>query len=133
MTILVILRLEEGIIQRHRLDTLHVRIRRKLRVNVKEHGHIDRLARIEPLLLEAEALDLAEVGCHLSGCDGVGSDADNVLGGLVGCGVEGEGGFAGEDADFALLGDKFPGEDLGMISWREMGVQGGSVRRRRRR
>lgn len=112
MPIFIILRLKKSIIQRDRLNALHIRIRCKLRVNIKEHGHIDRLARIQPLLLEAETLDLAEVGGYLAGRDAVGGDADDVVAGFVGRRVEGEGSFAGENADFALLRDEFPGEDL---------------------
>lgn len=66
MPILIILRLEERITQGNRLYTLHVRIRHKLRINVKEHRHIHRLARIQPLLLKAKALNLTKVRCNLA-------------------------------------------------------------------
>lgn len=109
MPILIILSLEKRITQRHRLNPLHIDIRDKLRINIKKHGHIHRLARIQPLLLEAKALDLAEIRRHLAGRHRVRGHADDVLVGLVGRRVEGQRGFAGQDADFALLGHEFPG------------------------
>jgi hypothetical protein len=113
MAILVVLGLEEGITQRHRLNALHIRIHDKLRVNVKEHGHIDRLSCIQPLLLEAETLYLAEIRRDLARRDGVCGDTDDVFGRLVCGGVKGEGSFAGEHADLALLGDELPRKYIG--------------------
>jgi hypothetical protein len=113
MPILIIPRLKKRITQRDRLNPLHIRIHDKLRVNIKKHGHVHRLTRIQPLFLEAKTLYLAEVRRYLARRHAVGCDADDVLGGLVGRGVEGEGCFAGENAHFALLGDEFPGEHVG--------------------
>jgi hypothetical protein len=113
MPILVIPRLEKRITQRNRLDALHVRIHDKLWIDVEKHGHIDRLAGIQPLLLEAEALDLAEVRRHLARGHAVRRHADDVLGGLVGRRVEGECGLARQHPDFALLRREFPGEHVG--------------------
>ena len=109
MPILIIPRLKKRITQRNRLNPLHIRIHHEFRINIKKHRHIDRLPRIQPLLLEAETLDLAKVRRHLARRYAVGCDADDVFGGLVGGCVECERGFAGEDAHFALLGDEFPG------------------------
>lgn len=113
MPVLVVFRLEKRITQRHRLNTLHVDIRHKLWVNVEKHRHIDCLARVQPLLLKAETLDLAEVRRHLARRDRVGCDADNVLVGLVRRRVEGECCLAGQDAHFALLGHKLPRQHVG--------------------
>ena len=79
MPILVVLGLEEGIAERDRLDALHVDIRDKLRINVKEHWHIDSLASIQSLLLETEALDLTEVWRHLTWRYRVCRDSNDVL------------------------------------------------------
>jgi hypothetical protein len=113
MPILVILRLEESITQRNRFNPLHIRIHNKLRVNVKENRHIHCLASIQPLLLETKALNLAKVRCHLARRHTVGCDADNVFAGLVGRSVEGERGFARQDANFALLRCEFPWQHVG--------------------
>lgn len=112
MPILIILRLEKRITQRHRLNPLHINIRHKLRINIEEHWHIDRLTRIQPLLLEAETLDLAEIRGHLTRGDRVRGDADDVFVGLVGGRVEGERGLARQDAHFALLGYELPRQDV---------------------
>lgn len=88
MPIFIILGLEKCIIQRHRLNALHIRIRRKLGIDIEEDGHIDRLAGVQALLFEAEALDLGEVGGDLARRNRVGGDADDVVAGLVGRGVE---------------------------------------------
>ncbi|TLS24498.1 hypothetical protein PpBr36_08015 [Pyricularia pennisetigena] len=41
----------------------------QIRIQVEKHGHVDRLAGVEPLLLEAEALNLAKVRRDLRGRD----------------------------------------------------------------
>ena len=85
---------EEGIAQGDLVDTAHIEVVEHVRVEVEEDGHVDGLAGVETLLLEAEALDLAEVGGDLGGGDAVGGDADDVGVAAVGGGVEGEGGLA---------------------------------------
>jgi hypothetical protein len=80
MSFLIIPRLEKRITQRHRLNALHIRIHNKLGVNVKEHRHIHRLARIQSLLLEAKALDLAKIWRYLAGRHAVRCHANNVFG-----------------------------------------------------
>jgi hypothetical protein len=112
MPILIILCLKKRITQRNCLNALHIRIHDKLGVNIKENRHIHRLPRIQPLLLEAKALYLAEIRRHLARRHAVGCDADDVFTGLVGCGVEGECGFAGQNAHFALLRREFPGQHV---------------------
>ena len=94
MTVLVVLGFEKRITQRHGLDPLHIRIHDKLGINVKEHRHVHRLARIQALLLKAEALDLAEIRRHLTRRDAVRRYANDIFAGLVRCGVESERRFA---------------------------------------
>ena len=113
MPILVILCLEKCITQRNRLNTLHIRVRDKLGIDIKEDGHIDCLSRIQPLLLKAEALDLAEIGRYLARSDRVCCYTNNVFGRFVRGRVKSQGGFAGQHADFALLRDKLPGKHVG--------------------
>lgn len=67
-TIIIIPRLEKRITQRQLHNPLHVRIIHKFRINVEEHRHIDRLPSIQPLLLKAKALDLAEIRRYLARC-----------------------------------------------------------------
>jgi hypothetical protein len=95
MSLLIIPRLEKRITQRHCLNTLHIWIHNKLRINVKEHRHVHRLTRIQPLLLEAKALDLAEIRRYLSGCYAVRCYANDVFGRFIGRGVECECRLAG--------------------------------------
>src|SRR6516162_1481844 len=54
-------RAEERVGQRDRPDIARFRIARQRRVDEENDGHIDLLMRVEPLLLEAEALDLVEI------------------------------------------------------------------------
>lgn len=110
MPVLIVLGLEKRVTQRHSLDSLHIDIVHKVRINIKENRHVDRLARIQPLLLKAKALDLAEIRGHLPRRDRVRSHSDDVLVRLVRRGVESESGFAREHAHFALLGDELPGQ-----------------------
>lgn len=104
---------EECITQRHGLDTLHVQIIQQIRVQVKEHRHIHRLAGIQSLLLETETLNLAKVWCTLGRRYTVCCHANDVGVALVGGRVEGQCRLAGENADFALLRNKLPGENVG--------------------
>lgn len=108
----VVSRLEEGIRQCDLHNTLHRWVITELRINIKENRHIHRLPRIQPLFLKTKTLDLRKVLRDLARGDGVGSYADDVFGGLVCGGVEGEGGFPREDAHFALLGLEGPGKDV---------------------
>lgn len=112
MPILIVLGLEKRVTQRHSLNPLHVDIVHKVGINIEENRHVDRLAGVQPLLLEAKALNLAEIRRHLPRCDRVRSHSDNILVRLVGRGVESERGFAREHAHFALLGDELPGQNV---------------------
>ena len=112
MPILIIFGLEERVTQRHSLNPLHIDIVHKVRVDIKENRHVHRLARIQPLLLKAKALNLAEIRRHLPRRDRVRGHTNDVLVRLVGRGVEGECGFAREHAHFALLGNELPGQDV---------------------
>jgi len=113
MPVLIIFRFEECITERNLLNALHIDIIHKLRINVKENRHIDRLARIQPLLLEAEALDLAEILRHLSRGNTVCRNTDDVLVRGVRRRVECQRRLSGQHAHFSLLRDKFPGKDVG--------------------
>jgi hypothetical protein len=108
MAVLVVPRLEKGIAERDSLDVLHVDIIDKVGINVKKHGHVDRLTRIQPLLLKTEALNLAKIRRDLAGGDRVGGDADNVLVRLVRRRVKGQRRLAGQHTHLALLRHKLP-------------------------
>lgn len=53
--------LEKGVGECQVPDASHLCIQRKLWVNIKEDWHVNLLARSEPLLLKAEALNFVEV------------------------------------------------------------------------
>ena len=112
MSIFIILRLEKGIAQRHRLNPLRGDIIGKLRVNVEEYRHIHRLARVQSLLFKAKALDLGEVRRHLSRRHTVRSHPNNVLLRGIGRCIESQRGLAGQDTHFALIGNELPWEDV---------------------
>lgn len=104
---------EEGVVERHCLNTFHVHIIQQIRIKVEEHRHVHCLACIQPLFLEAETLNLAEIRCTLCRRDAVRSYPYNILVAIVGCLVEGQGGLAWEDADLTLLGSEFPRKNIG--------------------
>ena len=106
-------RTEKRIRKRDGVNLRHGRIIHKFRIDEKKHRHIHRLPRIQPLLLEAKTLYLAEIRRHLRGRDAVRSYADDVFAAFVCGGVERQSGFARQDPDFALLRGEFPGEDVG--------------------
>lgn len=101
---------KERIAQRHLLNAPHVRIIDKVRVDVEEHRHIHRLARIQPLLLKAEALDLAEIRRNLARRHAVCRYPDDILVALVRRRVERQRRLAWEHLDLALLRREFPRE-----------------------
>jgi len=114
MTILIILCFEESVIQRYSIDPLHSRILQELGIDIEEDGHVDRLAFIQPLLLEAEALDLAEIRRHLRGRHAVRRHAYDVFRlRVVRCSVERQRRLTWQHAHFSLLGYEFPGQDVG--------------------
>ena len=55
------LRLEEGVREVDGVGVFQERVVGVLRVDIEEDGHVDFVVGVEPLLLEAEALDLVEV------------------------------------------------------------------------
>lgn len=79
---------KESIIQRHSPNILGIDIIHKIGINIKEHRHIHRLPGIQPLLLKAKTLDLAEISSHLSWRDAVCCHAYDVLVRCVRCCVE---------------------------------------------
>lgn len=113
MAVLIVLGLEKRITQSNCFNALHIWICHKFGINVEEDGHIHSLSSIQPLLLETKALNLAKVRGYLPWSDRVGGYTDDVLGGLVGRSVEGQGGFAGKNAYLALLGNEFPWKHIG--------------------
>jgi len=105
---------EKRVIQRNRLDSLHIRIRDKLGINVEEHRHIDRLASIQPLLLEAETLNLAEIRRHLRRRHAVRRNPYDIFcRALVRRSVERQRRLAGQHSHFALLWRELPRQDIG--------------------
>lgn len=104
---------EERITQCHCLNTLHVHVVEQIRIQVEEYRHIHGLSRIETLLFETEALDLAEIRRTLRGRHTVGGHSNDILVALVGRLVECERSLARKNTDFALLRDKLPGENIG--------------------
>ena len=79
MPILIVLRLEERITQCDRLDTLHIDVLCKLRVDVEEDWHIHCFSCIQFLLFEAETLYLAKVRGDLSRRNRIGGYANDVF------------------------------------------------------
>lgn len=112
MPVLVVLRLEKGIIQGDCSDIFRIDIVHKLRIDVEEHWHIHCFPSIQTLLLKAKTLDLAEVWCYLAGSHRVCRYSYYIVGRLVRCGVECEGGLAGQHANLALLRYEFPGKNV---------------------
>lgn len=69
--------------QRHRLNLANGRIVHKFWINIEEHRHVHRLTRLQPLLLKAKALDLAEIRRNIPRRDGVRRHANQILGALI--------------------------------------------------
>lgn len=79
MPILIVLRLEECITQCDRLDTLHIDVLCKLRIDVEEDWHIHCFSCIQSLLLKAKTLNLAKVRGDLSRRNRIGGYANDVF------------------------------------------------------
>lgn len=99
---------EESIVQRQLLDTSHIRIIHEIRIDIEEDRHVDRLPRIQPLLLEAETLNLAKVRRYLTRCHAVRRHPDDVLVAFIRCGIECQCCLAGEHPHLALLWYELP-------------------------
>ena len=106
-------RTEESIAQSDSVDFVHRGVIVEVRVNEEEDWHIHRLSSIKPLLLETEALDFAEIGRHLSGCDAIGSHPYDVLVALVRCREKCQCRLPRQHTNLPLLWSKFPGHDVG--------------------
>lgn len=114
MPALVVFRFEKSIIQRNRINPLHIWILQKFGINVKENRHIHRLASIQPLLLEAETLNLTEIRRHLTRCHAVCCHANYILLlAQIRCGVKCQRRLTGQYPHFALLWGEFPWQDIG--------------------
>jgi hypothetical protein len=103
---------EKRITERNLLNPLHIRILHKLRINIKEHRHIHRLPRIQPLFLEAKTLNLAKIRRYLSGRNAVCRHADDIFRRFVRRSIKRECSFTRQDTHFALLGSEGPGKDV---------------------
>jgi hypothetical protein len=99
---------EERITQRQLLDASHIRIIHEIRIDIEEHRHVYRLPRIQPLLLEAEALDLAEVRRYLARRHAVRRHPDDVLVAFIRRCIERQRRLAGEHPHLALLRHELP-------------------------
>lgn len=103
---------EERIRQRDRIYFCHCRIVDKVRVNEEENGHIDSLPSVEPLLLEAKALDFAEIWGHLRWRNAICSDPNDVLSALICCRIKRKRCLTRQDPDLSLLWCEFPGHHV---------------------
>lgn len=103
---------EEGIRQRDGINLRHGWIVDKVWVNEEKNRHINRLASIQSLLLEAKTLYLAEIGRNLRWRDAVCSHADNVFVALICRSVKCQGGLPGENPNFPLLRCELPGHHV---------------------
>ena len=102
-------RTEKGIRQRDRIYFSHRRIIHEIRVNEKEHWHVDGLPSVESLFFEAKALDFAEVRSYLRWSNTVGCDPNDVFRALVCCRIKCERCLSRQDSDLSLLWNEFPG------------------------
>jgi hypothetical protein len=100
------------IAQGNLLNPLHVRIIHEIRVNIEENRHIDCLPSIQSLLLKTETLDFAEIRRYLTRGDTVGRHANDILLAFICSCVESESRFTRKYFDLALLGHKFPRQDI---------------------
>lgn len=99
---------KKGIRQRNGINLRHGWIIHKVWINEEKNRHIDRLARIQSLLLKAKTLYLAEIGRNLRWRDAICCHADNVFVALVCRGVKCQRGLPGENANFSLLRCELP-------------------------
>lgn len=111
-TISIVFGLEESIAQRNSINAPHVRILDEIWIDEEENRHVHRLARVQPLLLKTETLNLAKVWRHLRRCDRICRHSYDIGLGLVGRSVESERCLARKDADLSLLGSEFPGKNI---------------------
>lgn len=98
--------------QSNSLNPLHIQIIQQIRIQVKENRHIHRLPRIQPLLLKAETLNLAEIRRDLCRRNAVRRHPDNVLITIIRSRVKRQRRLPGEHAHLALLGCEFPGQHV---------------------
>lgn len=104
----LVLRREKTIDDRNLRDLLEPMVSGDKRVEVKVKREINRLADVDHLLVEAEALDLIEVVTRLLGVNAIGGDPDNRLISVIGGPIEGEGCFPGVDSNGRLDGGEGP-------------------------
>src|SRR6266496_1584611 len=70
---------EKRITQRNLLNSLHIRIVHKIRINIEENRHIHRLPSVQSLFLKAEALNLAKIRSNLSWRNTIRRYPNNIL------------------------------------------------------
>mmetsp|Transcript_27299 Transcript_27299/g.59629 ORF Transcript_27299/g.59629 Transcript_27299/m.59629 type:complete len:205 (+) Transcript_27299:229-843(+) len=105
---LLLVHFEERIRKSQSVHPLHLGVKCKLRVHVEEDRHVHLLARLQALLLEAEALDLVEVGPRLHGGDVVGAHAGDGGVAQVLCAEEGQHRLPRHAPHLALAGAELP-------------------------
>lgn len=93
------------------IDLSHIYIPSKRWIDIKEHGHIDTLARSQSLLLKAEALDLGKIRSHLPRRDAVRGHANDVLAARVRGREKRQRRLARQHAHLALLRHEPPRQD----------------------
>ena len=64
INVIIHIGLKEGITQRHASHIADLRVFQKVRIDEKEHWHVDSLTWQESLLLETEALNLLEIQAY---------------------------------------------------------------------
>lgn len=110
---------EKRITQRNSLHPTHIQIRQQIRIQIKKHRHIHRLPRVQPLLLKAKTLNLAEIRRRLRRRHAIRRHPNNILIAKICRRVKSQRRLTGEHAHFALLGGEFPWQDI-----RDGGVEG---------
>lgn len=103
---------EKSVTQSDSINLVHRGVVDEVGIDEEEDRHIHRLSSIKPLLLKAEALDFAEVGCDLPGRDAIGGHPDDVLVALVRCREECQCRLARQNTDFPLLRSELPWHDV---------------------
>ena len=97
-------RAEERVGQGDGLDVVQVAIGQDFRVDEEADRHVQLLAGLEALLVEAEALDLAEVPAGLERRDVEGRGPGHRLGGQVARAIVGQPGLADLERDLRVSG-----------------------------
>jgi hypothetical protein len=103
---------KESIAQRHGINPFHRGVIAKFGIYKEENRHINGLTGIELLLLEAKALNLAKVRCHLSGGNRVRGYADDITLAHICRRIKRQRRLAGQHPNLPLLRRKLPFQDV---------------------